>query len=238
MPREPEIMPGQTFHLPAAQQKNFENLLKIFSKKEATKALTEMAKVDKSTWQDIQSTVSDLKQISALGGISTILSSFGKTVELQIQDFLSPLTNEINQLMTDALLPIKGLINDIINDLSQFIADNAPGATVGGIVGGVAALFLPGGPILVAIGALIGASIEALFGWLRDLMAGTLPDPFVPNPLPVGPPIVGPDLQVAVFEYYGGDIQAMYRAFRESGFTILADFFVSLRESGVLDEFY
>ena len=161
MPRDVDIQPGSTFHLPAAQDKNIQNLLKIFGKKEATQALTEMAKVDKSTWGDIRSTVSDLKQISALGGRSNIIAGFKATVDLQIESLFSSFTNEVDQLIADALSPIQELINDIVNDLSQFISDNAVGAGVGGIVGGVAALFLPGGPLLVALGALVGATIEA-----------------------------------------------------------------------------
>ena len=166
MPREPEIQPGSAFHLPAAQEKNVGNLMKIFSKKEATDALTEMAKVKASTWTDIKDTVGDLKALAGVGGVGTIISSFTETIKLQIENLLSPIQNEINQAIADQLAPLMTLLSGVINDLSQFLSDNKTGAGIGGIAGEIAAMFLPGGKLLVALGALIGAAIQQLIEWL------------------------------------------------------------------------
>lgn len=166
MPKDVDIQPGQAFHLPAAQEKNVNTLLKIFSKKEATAALTEMAKVDKSTWENIQSTVSDLRDISALGGVSNIVQSFRETIELQIQRITTPLTNEVNQLIIAALAPIETILTDIFNNLSTFIAANSVGGAIGGIAGSIVGEFLPGGQLWAVIGALIGAGIQQLIDYL------------------------------------------------------------------------
>ena len=232
------IQPGQAFHLPAAQQKNFNNLLKIFSKKEATEALTALAKTKPSTWVDFNESIGMLNRFIELGGGLAFGETIGRTIKLQIESVLSPLTNEINQMIITAFIPINELLNTIVNELTTFIASNPAGSTIGGVLGGIASLFLPGGPILVAIGALIGAAIEALFGWLSTLLAGTLPDPFVPAGNVVGAPIVDPNLQVAVLRYFGGDAAAMFAAFRNSGYSNFYEWLQMLADSGVLDEFY
>lgn len=163
MPKDVDIRPGQKFHQPAAQEANLTNLLKILSKKEATETLTAIAKVDKSTWSDINESVSGLKDFVYAGGLSTITQQIQDTIRLQIEDVLAPLTNEINQMIVDLLNPLMEKLTPLINDLAQFIADNKEGAMVGSIVGGVAGLFLPGGPVLVALGALIGSALQAFF---------------------------------------------------------------------------
>ena len=171
MSKEP-IQPGQAFHLPATQQANVDSLLKILGNKKATEALKELGKTDASTWGDIKESVSGLNDFVSAGGIGKILESFQETVDLQIADALSPFKNEINTLITEALSPLDDLLTDINNELSSFISDNQTGAAIGGIAGQIASMFLPGGPILIAVGALFGAAIQAFINSI-----GTL-DPF------------------------------------------------------------
>ncbi len=147
------------------QNRNLGNLLKIFGSKQATDALKEMAKVKDSTWTDIKDTVSGLSTLSTGGGTGAIINSFKDTVELTILDAVSPLTNEVNQLITDWMTAnITPILNDIFNGLGELVSDNSTGGLIGGIAGAIAGLFLPGGVILVAIGAVVGAWIESIFG--------------------------------------------------------------------------
>jgi len=175
MPRKDvDILPGQTFHLPAAQAKNFGNLLKIFGKKEATEAITEMAKTKSSTWSDIKDTVVDLKSFTAIGGVGAIVGRVQESISLTLEDALSPLSNEVNQLITDWMTTnITPILNDIISRLSGFVSDNSTGSLIGGIVGEILTLFLPGGQLLVSLASLIGAGIESLFkgigGFIKDV---------------------------------------------------------------------
>ena len=161
MSKEP-IRPGQTFHLPAAQQANMDSLLKVLSSKKATDALTEIGRTKDSTWDNIKDTVVGLNDLVRAGGIQG-------TIQTQIDAILSPFKNEINQLITEALSPIKDIMTDINNELSTFIAENKVGAAIGGIAGQIAGMFLPGGPILIAVGALFGASIEAFLSGMGTL---------------------------------------------------------------------
>lgn len=191
MPRDVDIQPGGAFHLPAAQQANMENLLKIFGKKEATDALKALAKTDKTTWTKIKDVTSDLNEIVSAGGTGAVVRSFEDTINLQIEQLLSSLKNEINQLITDALTPINAIVTDIFNELGRFVAENKVGAGIGGIVGSIAAMFLPGGPLLTAIGAIIGAGIEQLISILEPGVEGSRV--FGEHPIIPGEPFTGAD---------------------------------------------
>lgn len=143
-------------------ERNLDNLLKIFSKKEATEALTEMAKTKPSTWTDIKDTVSDLKDITLAGGIGTMVGSIKENVDLTIADALSPLSNEVNQLITDWITDnITPILTDITNELANFVSDNSAGGLIGGITGSIASLFLPGGRVWEVLGTIVGSAIEA-----------------------------------------------------------------------------
>ena len=156
------------------QNRNLGDLLRIFGSKQATDALKEMAKVKASTWTDIKDTVSDLSTLSTGGGTGAIISSFRDTVELTIAQQFSPLSNEVNQLITDWITTnITPILNTIISDLTNLVSDNSAGGLIGGIVGSVASIFLPGGPILVAIGSIIGAGIEAGIKEVREDVSNT-----------------------------------------------------------------
>ena len=169
MPRDVDIQPGSTFHLPAAQQANLSNLLKIFNKKEAVEAIKAIADTDKETWTNIKDSVIGLNEFVSTGGFRGILESLKETSDLQIAEALSPLKNEIDQLLTEQLQPVKDLINNITNDLGDFITENKVGATIGGIAGSVISYFLPGGPVWVTLGSVVGAAIEWWFTLQDDL---------------------------------------------------------------------
>jgi len=155
--------------LKGQQERNLDNLMKIFSKKEATQALTEMAKVKASTWTDIKDTVSDLRDLTLAGGVGNMIENIKGNVDLTIADALSPLANDVNQLiadwMTDNITPI---LTGIVGNLSDFVTDNSAGSLIGGIIGEVATLFLPGGELMVTLLALIGAVIEAVVKETQD----------------------------------------------------------------------
>ena len=56
MSKDP-MQPGQAFHLPAAQQANVKNLLKVLGSKPATEALKEIGKTKDSAWKDIKESI-------------------------------------------------------------------------------------------------------------------------------------------------------------------------------------
>lgn len=139
MSKDP-MQPGQAFHLPAAQQANMNSLLKIFSSKKATEALTELGKTKDSAWSDIAETVVGLNEFVLKGGLASIKETF----KTQIDAILSPLTNEVNQIVADLLSDtgLKEQINIITNEFAQLIgtlfAEDSPlGKTTRAILGGL-----------------------------------------------------------------------------------------------------
>lgn len=164
MPRkETEIKPGSTFFLPAAQEKNLTTLLGVLGKKEAAKAIEAIGKTDTNSWTKIDNVVGNLNSIVEAGGISPIIMSFKEAVQLQLNAFVTPLTNQINTLVAESLAPMKEQIQDIFNDLGTFVADNPEGGAVGAIIGGIVGLFLPGGEIWAVVGAMLGSGGQSLF---------------------------------------------------------------------------
>ena len=157
----------------ALSNRNLTLLLETLSKKETRKSIEALAKIDKDEWKAIATTAIQLKAFVALGGTSelatTLTTSVGKTIKLQIESLLSPLTNEINQTITDILTPfISDLLTPLINDMTTFMSENAVGAGVGGIAGGVIGLFV-GSPIVGAfIGSIVGAAVSsAIQAWFE-----------------------------------------------------------------------
>ncbi len=174
MPRESIVGSGRKgfgFEQKGFQERNLALLLETLSKKEVQKSIEALAKFEKDEWVEMANTATSLNNFVALGGVSTLTSSIKETIKLQIDSLLSPLTNNINQAITDIIAPfIADILQPMINDLNDFLAVNTTGAGIGGIVGSIASIFLPGGPLLVALGAIIGAAIESALALLpREL---------------------------------------------------------------------
>jgi len=172
MSKEP-ILPWGTSGLDPTkgmQERNFGNLLKILEKKEATEALTAMAKVDKDTWGNIQNSVADLKDIAVYGGtgkiITSITTSITDSIKFIIDDKLSPITNTLDTIIADKLDPILNFLTDVSNFLAPYLANNDLGAFIGAMVGSI---WGEGAKIL---GGIAGAAIEDLIKRLPEIFKG------------------------------------------------------------------
>ena len=202
MPKEPIVgsgFKGPGFEMKGFQQRNLENLLKTLSNKETQKSIEALSKIKKDEWKFMAEATTQLNSFLALGGIEAFASHFTErintTIELKIDEFLSPLNNEINQAITDILSPVMEILSPVINDIVTFISVNATGAAVGGIVGAILGMVLPGGPIWIAIGAAIGAAIQdpgfagddrfARFDAWLDAQNTSTQIPFTPG-IPIG----------------------------------------------------
>ena len=158
----------------ALSNRNLTLLLETFSKKETQKSLEALAKIDKDEWKSMAETAFMLNSFVALGGASELANilkgSIQETIKLQIASALSPLKNTINQAITDQIAPfLADILQPMINDLNTFLSANISGAGIGGIVGSIASIFLPGGLIWVTLGAVVGAAIEEYFKWVETI---------------------------------------------------------------------
>ena len=167
----------------ALSNRNLTLLLETLSKKEVQKSIDALSKIERDEWTAMAATATMLNSFVELGGASTLISSIENTIKLQIESILSPLMNEINQTITDLITPfINDILTPVINDLNDFVSENSAGAALGGIAGTIASLWLPGGIIWVAIGALIGAALESSYGDLDELVRqGPAGAPYTPS---------------------------------------------------------
>ena len=172
MPRESIVGSGRKgfgFEQKGFQERNLALLLDTLSKKETQKSIEALSKIDKDEWSAMATTVTTLNNFITLGGASTLVTSIKETIQLQIDSLFSGLTNEINQAITDILAPfLADKLQPMINDLNTFLSDNVTGAGIGGIVGSITSLFLPGGQFWVILGAVIGAFLETGYNALDE----------------------------------------------------------------------
>lgn len=148
------------------QERNVNNLLKILGNKEATDALTAMAKTEKDMWKDIKESVNGLKEFVSFGGTGAVITSFKTEIESSIsfviEDKLSVFENTLKTIIGDKVDPMLLILNTVANSLATYIADNDTGAFVGAMGGWILGQFIPGGVIWTAIGAIIGAAVQDL----------------------------------------------------------------------------
>ena len=203
MSKEPIVgsgFKGPGFEMKGFQQRNLENLLKTLSNKETQKSIEALSKIKKDEWKAMATTAIMLNSFLTLGGIEAFTSRFTEsiknTIELKIDEFLSPLNNQINQAISDILAPfLANILTPVVNNLTTFLGDNMVGAGIGGIAGAIASMVLPGGPIWIAIGAAIGAAIQdpgfagddrfARFDAWLDAQNAPTQIPFIPG-VPIG----------------------------------------------------
>lgn len=170
------------------QERNLENLMKIFEKKEASEALTAMAKTDKETWKDINTSISDLNEFISRGGTGAIIESFKERVEESLkfilEDKLSTMRNTLEEIIATKLRDVLDLLDILSNKLATWFAENDTGAFIGALIG---SLWGEGGEI---IGGIIGAAIEELIQWMinkwNEFWAA--PEEWDPYMLPLNPP--------------------------------------------------
>ncbi len=156
---------GFGFEQKGFQERNLTLLLETLSKKEVQKSIEALSKIEKDEWTAMATTATMLNNFVALGGASTLITSIKETIRLQIDSLLSPLTNEINQAITDIITPfVNDILTPLINDITTFLSENTFGAGVGGIVGSIISFFVPGGQFWVILGSIIGAFIEEIVG--------------------------------------------------------------------------
>ena len=89
---------------------------------ESEKAATILAKIKAKQWKEMGKTVEGLKDFTESGGIVSFADSLTEAFNLQVEDFLSPLKNEIMDKLGEALEPIMPFVTTALNEaLDQLI---------------------------------------------------------------------------------------------------------------------
>ena len=168
-------MKGFGFEEKGYQERNLKTLLGTLSKKGTQKAISDLSKIERDEWVSMATVSKDIATVAKAGGLREIVGGSIDRIYDVINDQIDALTSELTNTVTGAinelLAPfIADYLIPLINDLTAFLSENMTGAGVGGILGGVAAFWLPGGAAWVAVGAILGAALESLVNWSRGLV--------------------------------------------------------------------
>jgi hypothetical protein len=204
--------------------KNIEKELEL--KKKELELFKELNKIQPEQWHNIKLSVQGLNEFVTAGGNNEIVQTFidqvKETVTSNINDALSPLTNEINAQMQILLDPLNKLLSEIANNMSSFISSGpmgGAGAAWGGLIGGaVGTMWLGpvGGQIMTIFGSMVGLVLERYFGGgMNEIQGGfptvipgeTMPGGGLYNPLLPGggrpPSFTDKGAHTVYHDYYG-----------------------------------
>jgi len=95
-----------------------------WDERQAEKAMEFMEKASKikeREWKAMTGTLGALKDIVDAGGLEGMFDRLGETWSLQVENALSPLVNEVSQLVAEALKPIMPMINATLNEATDWI---------------------------------------------------------------------------------------------------------------------
>ena len=93
--------------------------------KEAEEALTVMSKIKPKSWKAIGETTQifmDFLDSGVFGGLKDIGEDFKTTLSLQVEEALAPLTNQIDQALSDAFAPIMPEIQAFTTEIADWFA--------------------------------------------------------------------------------------------------------------------
>lgn len=103
--KDVEIQPSQTFHLPAAQEANKQNLIETLGA--AEKTFTAIAKTKKETWREMGEGFSKMESFARMGGITSLLggsiSRVQDTITGMLDAMLAPIVTEFTSKLGEIL---------------------------------------------------------------------------------------------------------------------------------------
>ena len=87
----------------------------------AAEFMEKASKIKEKEWKAMTGTLGALKEIVDAGGLEGVFDRITDTWELQVENALAPLTNEISQLIAEALGPILPAIEVLINEITNYM---------------------------------------------------------------------------------------------------------------------
>lgn len=139
-PEDVEIQPGQTFHLPAAQEKNVQTLMEVFDSihkirvrqlEAATETFEAIEQIDREDWDAQTRSYREFGLFSRQGGMMSLVGGSIQRIKDQITGYvdeaLAPLVNKISELadkifteLSPALLELTNNISTVIDNVANF----------------------------------------------------------------------------------------------------------------------
>ena len=88
----------------------------------AMEFMEKASKIKEKEWKAMTGTLGALQEIVATGGLEGMFDRLQETWSLQVENALSPLTNQINQAVSEALQPILPEIAIVLNEMANLIS--------------------------------------------------------------------------------------------------------------------
>lgn len=85
------------------------------------KALLIIAKIKAKQWKEMGKTVTQMREFTEANVIESFLEGIKEAWSLQVADALSPLKNEVRELVSTALEPIMPLITTVLNEATTWV---------------------------------------------------------------------------------------------------------------------
>ena len=125
MPEDEDYIPPDWMQKRAERIEEAGGLTKYELSKEAEETLKVLSKIKPKTWKVMGDTITtfvDFIDDGAFGGLRDIGEDFKTTLSLQVEAALSPLTNQIDQTLSDALAPIMPEIQAFTTEIADWFA--------------------------------------------------------------------------------------------------------------------
>lgn len=90
---------------------------------EADKTAGILAKIKAKQWKEMGRAIEKMREFSEAQVIESFLDGLKETWRRQVADALSPLNNEVNELVTAALDPLMPMITTFLNDFTDLITN-------------------------------------------------------------------------------------------------------------------
>ena len=142
-------------HISALSQRNRQDFLERMGAAEPV--VEELAKVEPSTWREMKGIFNSMEQV----GRMNMFGNFTGRMQQAAMFPMNVMFNRVGFMLEQLFLPMMPLINKVTIAYENFVMSNQTGALIGGGIGMIVGLYLPGGPILWGIiGSTVGAGIE------------------------------------------------------------------------------
>lgn len=154
-------------HIQALSQRNKAEYLERIGA--ATPIIEELVKVKPSTWTQVKGLFTSMEAVGRMG----MLGNVGMRMQQAAMFPMNIMQNRIEFMLESLFMPLLPIVNRAVSAYESYVMKNQTGALIGGAIGMLVGLALPGGPMMWGlIGGGIGAGIEATKDYWTQVISG------------------------------------------------------------------
>ena len=171
------MQPGATSrHFPRIRDANLQYEIGLLSQRNkelfldkmeaATPVIAELAKVTPNTWKSMKGLFTSVENVMRM----TPFGNIGQRLQQSAMMPFSSIRNRASFMMEQLFMPMMPIVNKEVIGYETYIMQNQTGALIGGGIGAIVGLWLPGGSVLwgligAGIGSLVEDKYKGIEGW-------------------------------------------------------------------------